>query len=363
MSSKDSYSLQNTFTKLLISFFLIVLFNSSCRDIYGQSVQDYQNRMATLPYPFSTVVEYDTATSTFFGRIRVDGVNYLASIASSTGNMITLSKLPSFDGWFRGASALDINNQRFFFIASLEGKLHLCIVDITTGQIIKSLVLSHSVKNIEFDPLTKSLFGISHFGADKFVSIDLNTGKIIEISELTLIKGTGSGAFLEGNNFFFVGYWEGKYHVCVVDKKTGIMKELLGKSIGLNEYLVKSFKKNEDIKTLFTSGVQSCTAIAGYDSESDIGFMAHFTPNYKKIDKVLFEIEKAIQEISNNRGLKYMKLFVVGGVRNNQDSMNNLMTIYTQLIERYGINYDEITKFNTGISHTILIHNGETKIF
>ncbi len=109
--------------------------------------------------------------------------------------------------------------------------------------------------------------------------------------------------------------------------------------------------------------MQDCTAIAGYDSESGIGFIAHFSPSYKKIDIALLKIEKIIQEISRDKCLKNMKLFVVGGVRNNHDSVNNLRTVYKLLIERYGVNCDEIIKFNTGVSRSIMIHDGKIKIF
>ena len=58
-----------------------------------------------------------------------------------------------------------------------------------------------------------------------------------------------------------------------------------------------------------------------------------------------------------------MKLLVVGGVRTNRNSVNNLMTVYTQLVNKYNVNYNEITRFNTGISYDIVIYNTEVKVF
>ena len=350
-------------TIFLISSLMTAFFQSSYTAVYGQSSQDYQNGLATLPYPFSTVVEHDTTTSTFFGRVKIDGFDYLASIASDTGKPIILSKLPSFGGWLRGASALDIDNQRFFFIALSSGIPVLCVVDIARKKVVGSHVLSHFVKNIEFDPLTGSLLGISRSDVERFVSIDPNTGNITEINELTLVKSTGIGAFMEGENFYFVGSWGGRDHFCVVDRKTGSMKELSGESIAANEYSVKLLKAGVGNDVLFTRGVQSCTGVAGYDSDSGIGFIAHFTPNYGKIDEAFVEIDGMIQEIANDRGLEHMKIVVVGGVRDNQNSTSTLMAVYSQLVERHGVSFDDITKSNTGVSHTIVIHNGESKIF
>tara|TARA_B100000809_G_scaffold70783_1_gene68323 strand:+ start:887 stop:1210 length:324 start_codon:yes stop_codon:yes gene_type:complete len=46
---------------------MTAFFQSSYTAVYGQSSQDYQNGLATLPYPFSTVVEHDMLLSTTVG--------------------------------------------------------------------------------------------------------------------------------------------------------------------------------------------------------------------------------------------------------------------------------------------------------
>ncbi len=61
--------------------------------------------------------------------------------------------------------------------------------------------------------------------------------------------------------------------------------------------------------------------------------------------------------------MRHMRLSVVGGVRDNPDSKKMLMSIYARLVERYGIEYDEIAKYNTGTSYTIMIADGRVKIF
>jgi hypothetical protein len=358
-----SHTLQNAFALLFILPILTVLLLFNAGVSYGQSIQGYHTRMAMLPYPFSTVAEFDKTASTFYGIIRVDRENFFASVNIITGKTILLNKLPSFDGLFRNASALDEASNIFFFIAISKGKPHLCIVDIKTGHLIKSLPLSDSVRIMKFDPQSKSLLGIARFGHDRFVSIDPDTGKVTALSKLPPIRSFGAGALLEGSNLIFIVYRKDREHVCAVDIKTGAMKELSGEHVGLNEYKVKSFNKSKNAGILFTTGVQSCVAIAGYDPESSAGFIAHFTAGHDNIDKALSEIENNVRRITNNRGLKNMKLYVVGGVRDLQDSRNTLMFVYTQLVDRYGVNFDEITKFNTGISHTIIIDNGEVKIF
>ncbi len=321
-----------------------------------------QKSMVLKPYYFSSIVEYDKSRSIFFGRIKVDKKNYFASIASDTGKMVLLKELPYIDNFYRGASALDSEKGRFFFIASLKRETHLFIIDITNGNVIGNILLPYAVKNIVFDPVNKLLLGITRFSGQSLISIDIPSGHTTSIANLDLIQNTGSGALMEGNNFIFSGLEHRKHHLYSLDIKTGILNKAKNKSIGLNEYTVISFEKNKNIDTLFTTGVQSCTAIAGYDLESNVGFIAHFTPTYKKIESDFKEIEKKIRTLTSKRGLKNMKFVVLGGVKGKQDSIDNLTLVYSQL-SQYGIRKSEIRKFNSGGSYTVAIYNKKTKIF
>lgn len=350
---------------MLFIFFICFLFIGEYL-APGQTGQNHQGKMQQLPYPFSTVAEYDPLTSLFYGRLRMGEFDYFASIHSITGERILLDKLPSYDGWGRGASALDIKNHRFFFIAYLKGKQHLIVVDTKNGQVINSAVLSQPIRAIEFDPSSGKLLGLSTVsGTVSFVSFNPSTASISTISKISLVKRIHPAAYLDTENhkYFFIGSWKDSHYVCVVDTKSGMMKTLSGKYVGLNKYTVKSFKKDKTPRAIFTSGVHSCTGIAGYDSQSDIGFIAHFSPKYKRIEPLLSKIDKEIKTINNKRGLQHMKLFVVGGVRTKHNSVNNLMTVYTQLVKQYNVNYDEITRFNTGISYNIVIYNTKVKVF
>ncbi len=363
MESRYSHSLLKISPIFAVSFFFTVLFHSPWGAFADRSLQDYLKGAAEPPCSFSSIVEYDATNARFVGRVSIDGSNYLASIASDRGKTKILCELTTFSGWVRGGSAFDKDNQRFFFIAISKGKPRLSIIDITKGRLVKTLALSRYVKNIEFDPSTDSLYGISHADVEKFVSIDLGAGEINVLSELPFVKGTGVGAMLEGAYFYFVGLWGGEKYLCAVDTKTKKMKKVMAESIGVDEYKVKSFKKNKDLQALFSHGVQTCTAIAGYDSESGVGFIAHFKPGYNQIRNAFIEIEEMIRKNGNHRGMKSMKLAVVGGVRGHPTSVRTLKTVYTHLVDHNGIEYDDITKFNTGISHTVVILNGEIKIF
>ena len=353
----------NTLCLVVFIFFLSLI---TVNTVYGQSQKHFKNQINNLPFPFSSVVEYDSSASMFYGHLRKDGFSYFACIDSVTGKTTLLGKLPPIDGWVREASALDVDNQKFFFIGLLKGKYNIFVVDTQTGHIINSSALAHPVKGIEYDPSTKLLLGLSFFsGIERFVSVNPSTGEILTKVEIPSVESTHSGVLLDIDNhkFFFLGSWKRRDHLYVISTKTGSMNELKGQSTGVNEYIIQSFKKGVTTATIFTSGVQSCTAIAGYDKESDVGFIAHYAPSYKEIERSLFRIDREVKEKNNNRGLKNMKLFVVGGVRGDPNSVKNLVLVYTTLVEKFGINYDEIAKFNTGISYNIVIYEGEVKVF
>ncbi len=345
--------------RTMVAWIIILLFSTLCRAEHNSS----QENILTQPYPFSTIVEFDPGTSTFYGRIKINKENYIASINHHTKKMKLLTKLPLFDGWYPSVSALDSKEKRFFFIVSFKKKPHLFTINTVTGKILNILALPHIVTNIVFDPLKKTILGIAHFNGEHLVSIDLSTGKLSKLCELNTIENKISGALLEKNTFIFVAYKEHKLHLYTLNIKTNLLKKSLSKYIGLNKYEVISFEKNKNLNILFTSGVQTCTAIAGYDPQSNIGFIAHFTPKYKKIDKALMEIEKKIQEYTPERGLKEMKIFVVGGVKNDQDSISNLNMVYSELLKVYDIDKNQIKKFNTGVAHTIIMKKEWIKVF
>ena len=64
--------------------------------------------------PFSSVAEFDSSNSIFYGRQVYDDSDYFASVDSRTGKTILMRKLPAYESWIRGVSALDSDNHKFF---------------------------------------------------------------------------------------------------------------------------------------------------------------------------------------------------------------------------------------------------------
>jgi len=324
-----------------------------------------KDKLTKRPYPFYSAAEYDAPNAVFYGRIKIGKDDYFAAIRSRTGEKTVLAKLPFFKNWARRVSALDSSGQKFFFAAYPVDKQHLCTVDTRTGRVLQTVALSHPVKAIEFDASSGKLWGLSFFsGVERFVSIAPSTGTVSTISNVSPFKCTNSGvlANADTHRFLFIGTRGHDTHVCVIDTRNGKVRPLPGIYVNVNEYRVVDFKADRTVETVFTCSVQSCTGIAGYDPASEIGFIAHFVPTYGEIGHSLTQIDKEIGKVNNRRGLRNMKLTVVGGVRDHPDSVKNLMLVYTLLTEKYGIDYEEIVSFNTGISYNIVIHNGEVNV-
>ena len=319
-----------------------------------------------MPFPLSTVVELEASTSTFYGRLKNGEADYFVSVDAFSGKTKRLGALPAIDGWIPGASALDSEQKRFFLVASQDSQNRILIVNIETGGIIGSSRLSHPIKTFEFDRSTGKLLGLARIdGVERFVSIDPSTGQVAVQADLNPVHQSYSGVFLDSRHdkMFFIGIRQGRDAAWMVDTASESIRELSGHSIGLNEHLIQSFKESGAAEAIFTSGAQSCTGIAGYDPRSQIGFIAHFAADFHKTELSLVQIDQDLREKYSLQGVSDLRLWVVGGVRESPASVRTLHAVYRILVDRLGVHFDEIMKFNTGISYNILIHNGEVRVF
>lgn len=350
-------------SKLINYFCLFVIGICFHQILFGQASSDLNIRLEKLPYAFSSVAEYDKANGLFYGRMKKGKVDYLATISENTGEVSYLCKLPKFQGWYRSTSALDIESNRFFFMAFKNNILNLCIVNMSFGNKCQLFPIETSIENIAYCPENKKIFGVSKSGIINFVSIDLNTGVVSNIKELKNIVYTGVGARIEGSKYYLVGKSKkGIFKLYEIQLNTGAMKNLFAKSVRINEYQVVNFKNNRNKPVLFTNGVQACTAIAGYDENSNVGFIGHFSPKYHDLDNALSDIQSKITSISKSSGISKMKIVVVGGVRSKK-SIENLHSVYKLLVDTYGVKYEDIGKFNTGVSMSLMIHEKAIKFF
>ncbi len=337
---------------------MIVLF--SCRFVFNHSSPDEDNDYL-LPYPFSSVVEYDTTSLNYYGRIRVSESDYFGKIHSVSGNTHLLKRLPLVDGWPRGISAIDVVGQKFYFVAGKDLNYRLYTVDMTSGEVLNSVILSDIIHNIEFDPATKTLLGVLRSDSYRFVSLDAKSGDIKVKSDLPSITTITSKTILQGNDFYFIGGSGNEQQLQLIDTRTGKANQIQSLQVDVDEYRIVDFKKSAGIEAVFTTNVQSCTAIAGYDSVSAVGFIAHFSPAFEAMAAALSDINGSVQQL-NGEGLKAMKCCVVGGIRGQADSVDNMMTAFAEL-ERYGVSYEEMIKHNTGVSHSLFLYKGVIRIF
>jgi hypothetical protein len=312
------------------------------------------------------VAELETSTSTFYGRIKKNGSDFFASIDAHSGYIKLLGKLTSIASWVRKASALDSDKNRFFLAASHNRKECIITIEIETGEVIRSVPLSHPIKAFDYDPDTEKLLGLARIdGAEKFVSIDPGNGKVDIRSDLSSVNQTYSSVFMDSHHhrLYFIGIQKGRDAAWEVDTGTGSLRKLASRSVGLNEHLVHSFKETGVAEAIFTAGVQSCIGIAGHNVESQIGFIAHYTAGFPEIESSLIRIDRELREKYGLQGLIDMRFWVVGGVREMPASVHTLHNVYSVLIESFGVDFDEITKFNTGVSYHILNHEGAIVVF
>ncbi|MCP4155753.1 MAG: hypothetical protein GY757_48960 [bacterium] len=348
---------------------VIFLFLTAAPAYSENTVSPQQPYTTVTPLGFASFSEYNPVTSTFYGQVRINKKSYFVSIDAATGKQLLKRELGTFDGWPRRLSSLDTDNHRLFFIAIKNKKYNLYTVDSETGRLLNSVTLANPVKAVEFEPETGEVFGFQVVpGGEKFISISPVTGAISAINKFLFIKGIRTDALLhiEKGKFLLTGSFESKTHVWHVDTRKGLIDMLPGKNVSVDEYKVVCMEKGREV--LFTTGVQSCTAIAGISKPGTpnpglTAFIAHFSPKYNNIPQALAAIDKQAGKNTGNPGLKNMKLVVVGGAVGTKRSVSNLRCVYKELVEVYGIKYNTITRFHTGVSKNIVIYKGEINVF
>ena len=152
------------------------------------------------------------------------------SIDPVTGVVTHISDLP-FTGHVLGSpTAIDPINGRFF----LNGSANFWTIDINTGAVISSPLLSQSVPFIEFDTGTGRLFGHT---ARSFVGIDPVTGVVTHISDLPFTGHVlGSPTAIDPINGRF--FLNGSANFWTIDINTGavISSPVLSQSVPFIEF-------------------------------------------------------------------------------------------------------------------------------
>lgn len=330
------------------------------------SYRDFFEDLKTRPYPFSSVSEFDVDGGEFFGISSVSGTKMFVSVQAAGGKRRVLGRIPRLDGLLRNASTLDRPNKRFFFIGWLQEGRRLCAISTGTGEIETVTRLSLPVNAIEYDPHRRWLWGFCRLnGGCHLVSVNTQTGTVTKRKALPHFTHISKSMKLTQprQRLFFIGHRPEGWHFCFIETRSESLNILKGEEVEIDAYRVVSFAGEEADQALFTREVQSCTGLAGYDSLTQVGVVAHFSYPYKDIKHDLEKIEREIQKSANGRGLRHMEIAVVGGIKNNPQSVSNLHLLYKELVMKYGVNFRDILKYNTGTSHILAIFHGKVMVF
>lgn len=330
------------------------------------AAQSELESLDTLPFEFSTIAEHNFRTGEFIGVSSVSGIKNLVSIQSSTGEKRILSRLPALDGLLRNTSALDAAQGRFFFIGLSKDRYYLCSVSTRSGEVDRIIRLAEPVKAIEYDPVGSRVVGFCQL-QDVYHLVGINdlSGKIEPLKELPQFTHISSCTkwLEERQQLIFIGRQSDNWRLCTLDRGKLNVEILNGFHVGVNEFHVTTFLRDKKRDTVFTTGVQSCIGVAGFDPVKKVGFVAHFSSQYKGILPDLEKIEKMVRVNSGAGDFRRMKFAVAGGVKNNADSVRTLHLLYKTLVKKYGVEFRTIRKYNTGTSHNIAIINDSIIVF
>jgi hypothetical protein len=267
------------------------------------------------------------------------------------------------------ASAIDDNNGRFFFVGHVKENYFLYVLDIPSGKTLKRHKLEYGFTFLEYNRMSDKLIGISlkFKGTRKFMELDILSGKIRiikEIPELSGIPMVPTKIDYNNNSFLFFGRIDKEPKLLCINISTGGISFVNSYHIKTNSYRIHPFDSNQLIDTICTKGIQNCAGIVGFNKEYNIGFIAHFSPNFNNIPSIIEEIDKGLNK-GTGSGLNndHMKIVVVGGQKYNSNSFNNVITVYRELLQKYHVRYDGTKVYHLGKSYNIILNGENIDIF
>jgi hypothetical protein len=277
-----------------------------------------------------------------------------------------LKSLPEAMKFGMGNAAVDRDQRRYFFIGSLRENRYLYILNIDTGDMIYRYKLRRPFIFAAYHRRTDRLYGLSERdGIYYFISFAVSSGKVTVVSKLanlSRLKGTSRKIDSRKGVFLFEGVFNGRNSLLAIDLQEGRIKAVNAFRVGIDEYQIHVFGRNQPVNILYTFGVGNCAAVAGYCKRGGVGFLAHFSPRFEKIEETLGQIEKEIKK-KGDKGFAEMNIYVVGGRIRNAVSFENTIKVYRVLAETFGTTYKGDRISHLGVVYNIIIDNGNIDIF
>lgn len=316
-----------------------------------------------------SIIEYRPENDTVYAISLFSKINSFISINLHTKKRKILNQFPEITGIPRQASAIDNVNGRFFFIGKAEKDYLLYVLDIFTGKILKTHHLEDTVNLLQYNKITDKLIGIQRPGgsgcSSKWIELNTLSGEtsvIKEITHLSRILSLSSKIDYTKSNFLFLGKMKDNPKILNINILSGELSTIDTYQVDLENYRIHSFDRNQSIGMICTSGVQLCTGIAGYSKEHKIGFITHISRRFKRIPLILQEIDDGLKELTGS-GLRHMNIIVVGGLKSYNDSFNNVITAYRELLQKYHVKYGGNKLYHLGKSYSIVLSAEGINIF
>jgi hypothetical protein len=353
--------MKKTIPVLLLCVFMFSLAGSEA------SFNEGEIKKLFLNHPISGII-CDPQTNKAYGISYAGEGKHFASIDMGIGEMKRLRKFPADMKFVNGASAVDKKKRRYFFMGKVNAGKYLYVLDMDTGETVHKHKLGIPFILYEYAGGTGNINALSRVdGTYCFIEFDVDSGKtriVKKYPNLFRIKGTMRKIDPQNREFLIEGVLDagGKNSLLVINLKTNEIRAVQAFKVDIDDYRVHVFRKEQTINTIYTAGVGNCVAIAGYCKRSKVGFLAHFSPNFRKIEDTL---EKIDQEIKKNggSGVTGMTIRVVGGRLRKEGSYENALKMYKELIETYGLDYKGDRIYHLGKAYNIILNNGKIDIF
>lgn len=312
-----------------------------------------------LPVGFRSFCEWDSGRGVFVGMMVVKGETHIVEVDGATGKRRIVCGVPRMNGWIGNGSAFLKKRGIFACLGIENGKHVLCLLPVNGKGAARTVKMEVPVTVIEAVDEMGAVVGFGRVGKEYWlVAVDVENMGVEKVMPLPGLTRMSGGAYWHPGlrKLMVLGVVDDRLSLLLVDISEKRFEVKDGVDVGLDAFVVGK-------EVMFTSGIQACTAVAGIDRDTGVGFLTHVSHRNTGIETVLDNMTGEFKSRANVEAIPKTGIVLVGGVRGQEESEGNLRQAFARLTGEYGVDGAGMRRFCTSTSWNVVIYQGNVLVF
>jgi hypothetical protein len=312
------------------------------------------------------VSRYHPTLNKVYGLTRINKTTLFVMIPQDSSKPEVIKQFKEIGNVIGTGATIDTDNNRFIFWGRVKKIFNLYVLDIHSGNVLHKYVPEKFFTEFAYNPMSGNIVTIiGKKGKGQWIEMNIATGKHKRLASIPGFTRLHSSSFYidsQNKRILALAKINNIPKLLVFHQATKILSIKETTYVNLDRYKVVRFNKTNKSLNLSTSYVQACIGVAGYSSKTRTGFLTHISPRNKKIPQLLNTIDNELKKQKSN-GLKDMRIEIFGGIKTQPNSYENVITLYNELQNTYGIKLSSLRKHHIGKSYNAILTAGKIHIF